>query len=290
MPDKYAATWVSHTSITDFLNCPRSYFLKNVYKDPKTNHKIQLMSPSLALGAMVHEVLESLSVMPTKDRFKESLIAKLDRVWPKVTGKKGGFRSSEQEHAYKQRAEMMLRRVMQHPGPLTNLAVKIKGDLPQFWLSETDEIILCGKIDWLEYFPESDSVHIIDFKTSKSEERESSLQLPIYRLLVDRCQHHAVEKASYWYLELRDELTPKELPDLIEAEQTVLEIAKKMKVARKLNVMKCPQGEAGCFFCKPFEKIVAGQAEFVGENDFRQDVYIAADQTTEDELPESEIL
>jgi hypothetical protein len=56
---------------------------------------------------------------------------------------------------------------------------------------------------------------------------------------------------------------------LAEAEQTVLEIAKKMKVARKLNVMKCPQGEAGCFFCKPFEKIVAGQAEFVGENDFR---------------------
>jgi len=30
--DKFAAIWISHSSISDFLKCPRSYFLKNIYK------------------------------------------------------------------------------------------------------------------------------------------------------------------------------------------------------------------------------------------------------------------
>ena len=63
MADKYTAYWVSHSSINDFLKCPRAYFLKNVYKDPKTGRKIKLISPPLALGQAVHEVVESLSVL-----------------------------------------------------------------------------------------------------------------------------------------------------------------------------------------------------------------------------------
>ena len=81
--DKYTATWASHTTINDFLRCPRAYYLKAMYKDPKTNHKIKLMSPALALGQAVHEVLESLSVLPKQSRFSESLIAKFE--------KEGGF-------------------------------------------------------------------------------------------------------------------------------------------------------------------------------------------------------
>ncbi|QQS44706.1 PD-(D/E)XK nuclease family protein [Candidatus Roizmanbacteria bacterium] len=92
-------------------------------------------------------------------------------------------------------------------------AVKIKEDLPHYWLSEEDNIILCGKIDWLEYLPETDSVHIIDFKTSKYDEDGDSLQLPIYYLLVTNTQKREVSKASYWYLERNDDLTEKELPD-----------------------------------------------------------------------------
>jgi len=192
MPDKFAATWVSHSSLSDFLKCPRAYFLKNVYKDPQTNHKIQIISPALALGSAVHEVIEELSTIPTETRFKKSLIERLNSVWLKFSGEKGGFTDPEQEQRYHQRAEQMLRRVMEHPGPLTNRAVKIKEDLPQYWLSEPDNIILCGKIDWLEYLPDTDSVHIIDFKTSKSEEHESSLQLPIYNLLVHNTQQRKV--------------------------------------------------------------------------------------------------
>ena len=288
MPDKYAATWVSHTSITDFLSCPRAYYLKNVYKDPKTNHKVQIMSEALALGQIVHDVLESLSVIPTDQRLKESLVSVFNKRWKKVSGKKGGFTSAETEEKYRQRGENMMRKVMENPGPLERLAVKIQQDLPHFWLSEEDNIILCGKIDWMEYLPDEDAVHIIDFKTSKKEENESSLQLPIYHLLVDRCQNRKVAKASYWYLEIRDELSPKQLPDLFEAEQEILAIAKKVKLARKLETFKCPQGEEGCWNCKPFEKILAGQAELVGVNDYNQDIYIVS-KPAEDK-PESLIL
>ncbi|MCD8484678.1 PD-(D/E)XK nuclease family protein [Candidatus Woesebacteria bacterium] len=283
MPDKYTAVWVSHTSISDFLKCPRSYYLKNVYKDPKTKHKIQLMAPPLALGSAVHEVLESLSVIPTDKRFDEPLLEKFERAWKKISGKKGGFLSADVEATYKRRGEAMLRRVQENPGPLTRLAVKIKEDLPHYWLSEEDNIILCGKIDWLEYFPDSDSVHIIDFKTSKTEEDGGSLQLPIYHLLVHNCQRRKVDGASYWYLDLNDDLTPKELPDLVEAHETVLKVARDIKTARNLERYRCPHGEEGCYACRPMERILKGEGEFVGENDYRQDVYILPPASKEDE-------
>ncbi len=271
--DKYTAVWVSHTSISDFLSCPRAYFLKNIYRDPQTRHKIKLMSPPLALGQAVHEVLESLSVLPVDQRFKDSLVVKFHEVWKKVGGKKGGFFDKKTEQMYKKRGEAMLQRVMDHPGPLKNLAVKIKMNLPYYWLSKEDNIILCGKIDWLEYLKDTDRVHIIDFKTSKNEEENDSLQLPIYCLLVKNCQTKQVSKISYWYLERNNELTEEQLPNLIEAEKNILEIAKKIKLARQLNVFKCPH-KTGCHACRPFESILRREAEYVGLGSYKEDVYI----------------
>lgn len=270
--DKYTATWVSHSSIGDFLKCPRSYYLKNVYKDPKTNRKFQIMNPYLALGQAVHEVVESLSILPTKTRFNEPLLPKFDIAWEKITGKKGGFFDIDTEYKFKQRGVAMLKRISDNPGPLANLAIKIDMDLPFYWLSEEDNIILCGKIDWIEYLASTDTVHIIDFKTSKKEEDSESLQLPIYHLLVHHCQKRKVDKASYWYLENSDSLTPKSLPELGEANSKVLKIAKQIKLARQLNHLKCPTD--GCRACGDMEAVVRGEAEHVGINDFGQDIYI----------------
>lgn len=284
--DKYTATWVSHSSIGDFLKCPRSYYLKNVYKDPKTNRKFQIMNPYLALGQAVHEVVESLSVLPTKTRFNEPLLPKFDIAWEKVTGKKGGFYDIETEYKFKQRGMAMLKRISDNPGPLANLAIKIDMDLPYFWLSEEDNIILCGKIDWIEYLSDSDSVHIIDFKTSKNEEDSESLQLPIYHLLVHHCQKRRVEKASYWYLENSDTLSEKELPELEVAHDRVLKIAKQIKLARQLNHLKCPTN--GCRACNDMEAVIRGEAEHVGVNDFGQDLYILPPK--HDDKPEGKII
>lgn len=270
-PDKFSAVWVSHSSIADFLVCPRAYYLKNVYKDPQTGHKIQLTSPSFSLGSAVHEVIESLSIIPTADRFRDSLRAKFNQLWLKYSGQKGGFFDAETEDRFKVRGQTMLAKIEANPGPLKNKAVKVNMDLPYFWLSEKDNLILSGKIDWLEYLEPSDSVHIIDFKTGKSEEKSDSLQLPIYLLLVQNTQKRPVSQASYWYLNFNDAPTAKDLPDVEAAQAKLLKIAKQIKLARQLDRLNCPEG--GCRHCLPLEKIIRGTGLFVGVSDFGRDLY-----------------
>lgn len=279
MSDKYSAVWVSHSSISDFLECPRAYFLKNMFKRPETGHKITLMSPPLALGQIVHEVLEPLSSLPHEMRFNEPLIAKFEKAWEKVRGEKGGFSDASTEKRYHDRGKMMIERVMHHKSFLTELAVKIKTkegfDLPNFMLSEEDNIILCGKIDWLKYDKENDTVFIIDFKTSRNEEGLESLQLPIYHLLASYCQSHLVSGAAYWYLNMSDELTNKKLPELEKSKEKVLKIAKKIKLARSIRKFDCASGPFGCRACLPLEKVFRGEAKFVGVDNMRRDIFIA---------------
>jgi len=235
---------------------------------------MKLMTSPLALGQIVHEVLDSLTDIPTKDRFKVSLVGKLHELWGKIEGKKGGFMDSSIEQQYKTRAEEMLLRVMKNPGPIAQLAVKLKMDLPYFWLSEEKNIILSGKIDWMEYLPETDSIHIIDFKTSKNEEKEDSLQLPIYYLLAKRCQTRHIARMSYWYLD-REEggIIEKELPDEEKILSMIVDSALEIQLAVKLERFKCKQPD-GCYSCKPLELLIKGEGEYVGINNYKEDVYI----------------
>ncbi len=284
MPDKYSALWLSHSSIRDFQQCPRSYYLNNVYKDPQNNKKIQLISPPLALGSAVHQIIEHLSDLPVAQRFTTSLVDLFEKAWSQYTGLKGGFTDQTTEERYKERGRAMLRTVMQHPGPLANKAIKVQEDLPQYWFSEADEMILCGKIDWLEYLPATDSVHIIDFKTGKNND-EGSLQLPIYLLLVSHVQKRKVDGASYWYLESGGELTTQVLPQIDEAYELVMSVAKQIKLAKKLDRFKCPQAEIGCKYCHPLEKIITGEATFVGQGEYGKNCYILPkDQVQEAKL------
>lgn len=276
--DKYSAVWVSHSSISDFIKCPRSYYLRNIYKDPVTGHKVTVVTPPLALGGAVHEVIESLATLPTEERLKISLVKKFDPVWLKYTGKLGGFKNYSEEIEYRDRGIAMLINLQENPGPIVKSAIKIKTGsmgLPHYYLSEEDNIILCGKIDWLEYLPDSDSVHIVDFKTGKNEESDDSLQLPIYLLLATNTQTKKVTKASYWYLDRDDDVVEKKLPKIEEAYNKVFNVAKEIKEAREKGEFVCPKG--GCFNCRPLERVLKGEGEKVGVSGTRQDIYILPD-------------
>lgn len=272
-PDKFKAVWVSHSSIADFLKCPRMYYLRNVYKDPRNNHKFTIMTPALALGGVVHEVIELVSALPSDQRLSISLLKHFDTIWEKTSGELGGFKSKDEEMQYKERGQKMIQRIMDNPGPISRKAVKIKTEdgLPYYWLNEDDNIILCGKIDWIEYLPD-DTVHIIDFKTGKHEEDGESLQLPIYALLSKNTQKRAVSKASYWYLDQHDECKEVTLPDVGEAYTKVYEVAKRMKLARQINHFKCPKD--GCFACTPFERVLKGEGKIVSVSGYGQDIYV----------------
>jgi hypothetical protein len=186
----------------------------------------------------------------------------------------GGFKTKDQEEEFKARGLAMIKRVEENPGPLLNKAIKIKSEmgLPNYPLSEEDGIILCGKIDWLEYLEDTDSVNIIDFKTGKNEESDDSLQLPIYLLLVKNTQKRNVQKASYWYIDKSNELIEKKLPNEKEAFDKVYEVAKRIKLARQLEHFVCQKN--GCLHCVPFERILRGEGERVGLSDTKQDIYI----------------
>jgi len=284
--DKYSALWISYSSLSDFLNCPRLYYLKNIYRNPATNNKVQIASPPLSLGYVVHEVLEYISTIPLKDRFKEPFPVILSRYWHLVSGLQGGFTDKDTEQEYKNRAEAMLSYCFQNPGPLANLAVKIKLDLPHYYLSKKENIILCGKLDWLEYLKEIDSVHIIDFKTGSRVEKADSLQLPIYYLLASNCQHRPVIKQSYWYLNQKTPPQEQSIPNYEQIEKTVLETALKIKTARKLSAFKCSQG--GCAYCRPYEQIFKGQAKLITTSARGVDIFLPEDSKLLEE--QSEIL
>jgi hypothetical protein len=246
------------------------------------------MSPPLALGQIIHEVLESLTPLPLKDRFTVSLVGKLHEYWKKIEGKRGGFMDNAIEAQYKRRGEEMMLRIMKSPGPLAQLAVKLKMDLPYFWLSEEKNIILCGKIDWMEYMSDIDSVHILDFKTGKKDEEDESLQLPIYYLLAKNCQSRHVAKMSYWYLEREDGIVEKELPAESEVLKQVMDSALEIQLATKLGRFKCKEPD-GCYSCKSYEKLIKGEGEFIGMGQYKEDIYILPDSSAS-YSNESEIL
>ncbi len=275
--DKYNSVWVSHSSINDFLRCPRSYYLKYVYKND-LGRKINITSPALSLGISVHATLEGLSAFKTEERFKKPLEETFEEEWKKVSGKIGGFKSAKEEVEAKGRGLGMILRVEKNPGPLAKKTVKLPPSdnnmPPNFFLSEEENIILNGKIDWLEYVPEDDSIKVIDFKTGKNEEKEDSLQLPIYLLLLNNLQKRKVSGAAYWYLDKDNEPVPVSLPDVKKSFDDVLSIAKRIKEAREKKEFNCPRGEAGCYACRPFEKILKGEAEFVGLGGYNQEMYI----------------
>ncbi|HVM73657.1 MAG TPA: PD-(D/E)XK nuclease family protein [Candidatus Paceibacterota bacterium] len=277
MTDKYTAVWVSHSSMGDFLKCPRLYYLHNMYKDPSTGRKISIVTPHLSLGVAVHEVLEGLGAYPAEERLQCDLDAEYERAWTGVAGVGGGFLDEGEEKLFKARGHTMLETVKRNPRFLINKRIKLpRGEMnPNFYLNEDENIILNGLIDWIEYLPANDSLHIVDFKTGKYEEKETSLQLPIYLLLCNALQKRRVAKASYWYLE-SDKIIEKELPEATDAYREVLEIALKIKAARLRKLFECPQGSGGCVQCRSYELILSKdpRARYVGIGGFKQDMYV----------------
>lgn len=266
--------------MSDFLKCPRLYYLHNVYKDPKSGRKMTIVSPHMSLGIAVHNVAEGLGEYPSEERMNRDLKRWFNEEWEKVSGKKGGFTSDEEEALFKERGEKMIQVIIDNPRFLPNKRIKLpRGEMPcNFYLSEDDNVILNGLVDWIEYLPD-DTLHIIDFKTGKNEEKESSLQLPIYLLLCDALQKRKVSKASYWYLET-DTIKEAPLPSHDDAHKAVYDVAIQVKKARDEKKFDCPKGEGGCMHCKPYEDILrfkkgeGAGVEYVGVGGFNQDIYL----------------
>lgn len=285
-PSKYNAIWLSHSSVGDFLKCPRLYYLRNIWKNP-AGRKVNAVSPHLSLGSAVHGVLEPLAEIKTEDRLKQDLLGIYEKNWKKYSGKLGGFEDSETENFFKNRGVEMIKNVINNPGPLANKTVKFyQGDfIPNIYLSEKDNIILCGLVDWVEYLEKTDSLKVIDFKTGERDEQEDSYQLPIYKILVESLQKRKVDSMAYWYLAREKFPTIKTIPeeDIEEIKKELLEIGldiKKRKNTRDSEKLEenfaCSAG--GCKYCRDFELIRnfvenTSEIEYIGIGEYKQDLY-----------------
>jgi hypothetical protein len=104
--------------------------------------------------------------------------------------------------------------------------------------------------------------------------------------LLELCQNRPIEKVSYWYLQLEDKSTSVHLANTKVKEEEIGNIAKEISLARKLERFKCPYD--GCRFCKPYEKILTQEAEYVFTDDRNKDIFIPVNSLSPEY--ESEIL
>jgi len=271
--------WISHSALSDFENCPRLYYFKSIYRHPVTNHKIQVASPYLSLGSVVHEIIEEMRVMEPEKRFTASLEERLEQLWDTYGGKRGGFVDKEQEQQFKERGKKMLQRVERNAEVLKGAICQIGSGFPKVRLFEGRDIILVGNIDWIEVLP-TGKLHIIDFKTGQKEEAAQSLQLPIYLILATYNVQEPIAKTSYWYLERDDTPVSMHLKPLKEYVPVIRQKALRLEAALAKNQLTCQSGYKNCFHCRKYDMVTSGNAEHVGYDEkMRKDLYFVPQKT-----------
>ena len=271
------AVFISPSSLGDFDKCPQLYYYRNVYRSPR-GLKIQLINPSLALGQAFHDTLEIFLKLPVEERTKNTLLEKLEFSWNNLSGEKGGFGSKQEEKEYKDRASQMLERFWQNDHFKKTEMEKIPG-FPKADLG--NDIILTGKLDWLE--KEGEIFHLVDFKTGKNEEKEDSQQLPIYAVLISSIFKTNKIKASYWYLDKDEDIVDFVLPEI---PQTIEYLKKKgeiVKMVRRTNSYRCQSGGESCWACRDMLAIGQGKGKLVSMDPVnrKQEIYILPAGETE---------
>lgn len=271
------AVFISPSSLADFEKCPQLYYFRNVYRSPR-GLKIQIINPALALGQTVHDTLEQFLKLPPTDRSKDELDRIYALIWGNLSGEKGGYTTVEEEEGNKKRGEQMLNRFWNNKHFRETEAVKI----PNFPKAELgNDLILTGKLDWIEKNPgEDNSIKIVDFKTGKNEEREDSQQMPIYAYLASQVLGTNKIIACYWYLDKNEDLTACSLPDLEKTFAYLKQKGEIIKMVRQTKSFKCQSGGESCWACRDMLAISQGKGKLVSVDPVnrKQEIYILEDR------------
>jgi ATP-dependent helicase/DNAse subunit B len=262
--------YISYTGLTDFLKCPRAYFLKNLYKDQKQNFKLQIISPYLTLGSTVHDALKwylESSYKPSK----EATLNQFRNFWRKYRSKRGGFSSLEEEISFGTRGLKMINNFLDHTDCLEPCAPFLS--FPKFNL--VDNIILIGNFDFVGQCNDG-SLHIVDFKTGAHDE-DSAIQLYIYAILAESNFSKRVSKASFWYLDREDGPREIVLDPLNGQLEWLKQKALELKKAIEIGEWICSKGFDGngekihekmCRDCFDYQALLDGKGEWLF-SDFR---------------------
>ena len=263
--------YLSYTSLKDFLKCPNAYFLKNIYRDPKSGFRVQIASPHLSLGSTVHDATKWYLEMGGQVTY-EQLEKKFRNLWLKYSGKRGGFSSKKEEAIFGKRGLKMLDNFLNNAQRLGKGAKAMP--FPKYNLVE--DIVLIGNFDFVEEL-EDGSLGVVDFKTGVSDEKDP-LQLYIYAILAEANLGKPVSRASFWYLDRED--APREivLDPLAGKLDWLAEKAKQLKLALQNNGWVCIKKDQGlCYDCRDHQAILDGKGEFqFTDYRYKKDIYFLA--------------
>ncbi len=261
------ALYISYTSLNDFIKCPRSYYLKNIYRNPQNGFKMQIASPYLTLGATVHDTIKwflECEDKPTQDEVMD----KFRNLWRKYQGKRGGFNSKEEEANFGNRGLKMMENFFKNWPILGQSAPKV--DFPKYHLF--DDVVLIGNFDYIEERDDG-TLQVVDFKTGAHDE-DSPLQLYMYAILAEVNLGKEVSAAGFWYLDREDQPKDIVLDPLEPKLEWLIEKALELKKALKKNEWVCIKGEQLCRDCRDYQALIDGKGEFqFSDFRFKKDVY-----------------
>ncbi len=259
--------FISFTSLSDFLKCPNSFYLKNIYRDPKSGNRIQIASPYLSLGSTVHDSVKWYLEMQGQITF-DQLEGKFRNFWLKYSGKRGGFSSREEEATFGQRGLKMLDNFFKNAKRLEKSAPSIS--FPKLHLFE--DVVLMGNFDFVGEKDDGTLV-VCDFKTGVNDEKDA-LQLYVYAILAEANLGKAVSGASFWYLDRDDEPKGIVLDPLEPKLEWIKDKAKEVKKAIGEGNWVCIKGEELCRDCKEYQALISGKGEFqFTDHRYHKDVY-----------------
>lgn len=263
----------TYSALADYSRCPRLYFYRNIFRTDSTGKIIEILSPELTLGNIVHNTIDEFTKLAPDERNGKALREIFYKFWPDEFGNKGGFKDSSQELFYKDRAKEMLNRFYKNKEYSEKTPIRLPtSPTPKIELNKENNILLSGKTDWIEELPDK-TLYVLDFKTGTKKEMGGSLQLPVYAFYVSKVRGQEVSQVGYWYLQLEDKPSIWETKDLqIEekikaAENTALTILQ----STKDNTFECPEEE--CRWCRPFEDVLNGKAKLV-ETTWNKEKYL----------------
>ncbi len=240
--------------------------MKNRYRNPKNGYRLQIVSAPMTLGSLVHDAIKwYLETGRTAD--KDDVIKKYRNHWLKYRGKRGGFKTTEEEALFGKRGLAMLNNFFD------NLSV-LEPNLAEYGFLKhliDGDIVLNGKVDFVGLLPDG-SLHIMDFKTGMKDE-EDPLQLHIYAILAESNFQKPVSKISFWYLERESGPREAVLDRLEDRLEWIRNKALEIKKAISENAWDCIKGDS-CIECRNYQLVIDGKGEYLFSDDnFKKDVY-----------------
>lgn len=264
---------VTYSGLSDFDKCPRLYYYRNHFINPETKKKIEILSPDLTLGDVVHTSIDEFTKLPVEQRNGPALKNIFDHLWPENFGLMGGFGNPALEENYKQRAKEMLNKFYKNKEYSFKVPLKIYAETtPKISLYPEKNIVLSGKTDWVEELPDK-SLFVLDFKTGKRKEKEDSLQLPIYAYYVAKIRNQKVSQVGYWYLQSDEEPVVLNTDDLGLGRRIkeVIDLSLIILDTTVSNSFVCRDGT--CRWCCPYEEVLKGKAKLV-KSTWNKDWYL----------------